>query len=181
MIFRQIGTVSPEGKTGRSSWGSQMETSQESEIKYWLLKSLSMTGAHAPLEDIVGKISATKAGRVYTGTAHSPYQILEHITICLRDMLDYCREEDYELPDWPSDFWVENPEHLSQQEWLACLNRFQETRREFMGLVGAEESSLFDRAPAGKPDHILFRQAIIMVDHIAYHLGQLSILASLPE
>src|ERR1700761_6710728 len=77
------------------------------------LKSLLDGGqAHATFDKAVKNMPAKLRGVVPEGLPYSAWQLLEHIRIAQRDILDFSRNDkgDYRELKWPDEYWPKQPE-----------------------------------------------------------------------
>lgn len=135
--------------------------------------------AYEPFESIVGEFLASQRGVVPPGAEHSAWEIVEHMRITQRDILDFSRSEKggYVEMQWPQDYWpgsVVPPDHA----WEASVASFLTDRSALEGLVQDDAGDLFRPLPAGDGQTLL-REALLAADHASYHLGQLVILRRL--
>ncbi len=149
----------------------------ENALKAQLLSSLRGKGAHAPHAAILTRIPARRASELLPGFAHSAYQLLEHMRFCIEDIVDYIKNPAYRAPDFPAAYWVENPASVSEEKWEKALAAYFRALNEMISLVESDEQRLDARVPTGPPEHTLFREALIVVDHNSYHCGQLAVIA----
>lgn len=104
------------------------------------------------------------------GFEHSLWQLLWHLHAAQRDVLHFVRDPDYEAAEWPDDYWP-SEKHAGPKEWIETLMAFLVDLDAVVALVEDEHTDLF--AELGHaPGYTLFRQALLVADHNAYHLGQ---------
>ncbi len=134
--------------------------------------------AHGDVETLARRIPANLRGKRPRGAAHSAWELLEHIRLAQRDILDYVLDPGYESPPWPEGYWPESPAPPSARAWSTSLNAIKEDRDQLIKLVADKKRDLF--APIGpNGEHDLFREVLISADHAGYHLGQLALLAQM--
>jgi len=133
---------------------------------------LSGKGAHADFDAAVTGLAPKLRGFRPEGAAHSAWEILEHIRIAQRDMLEFSRDPKHESPSWPEGYWPKSPEPPSATAWdhsiAACKRDLEEMRK----LIANPQSDLFTPLAHGEGQTLL-REALQMADHNAYHLGEL--------
>ena len=74
-------------------------------LREHLSRALSWESAHLGLEDAAKGLPPRLRGRRPKGFTHSPWELLEHIRLAQRDLLDFCRDPDYVEGDWPAAYW----------------------------------------------------------------------------
>ena len=136
-----------------------------------LSRALSWGSAHLTLGDAVKGLPARLRGKRPRGFAHSPWELLEHIRLAQRDLLDFCRDPDYEEGDWPADYWPAAPVPPSPRAWKASLEAAAADCRALRDLVKTTPD-LFAEIP-GYPGKTILRSVLLAIDHTSYHVGQL--------
>ncbi len=152
----------------------------EAELRKWLVWDLQRGGAHSTLDDVAGGVRPEARGKRPEGVDHSPWELLEHIRIAQRDILEFCRNPDYEEMAWPEAFWPEEPAPPTEDAWDASVGFCRADRRALADLVEDPETDLAAPIPWGEGQTIL-REALLAADHNAYHVGQMATVARLLE
>ena len=137
-----------------------------------LLELLRGGQAHATLQDVVKGFPVAQAGTRPPGMAHSAWELLEHMRIAQNDILVFSRSADYEPLRWPDDYWPEAPAPRNSRRWHASVRAFQNDLAAFERLLGKRAEELDQPFPWGQGQTLL-REALLMADHNAWHLGQL--------
>jgi hypothetical protein len=121
-------------------------------------------------DNMVASFAPDERGKVPAGAEHSAWQILEHLRIALRDILDFTQNEQgtYHELAWPDDYWPSEAEG----DWEKSLRSYRADVAEMEGLISDESRSLTEPFPWGDGQTLL-REALLAADHAAYHLGQL--------
>ncbi len=146
------------------------------------LKSLLDGGqAHATFDDAVKDMPAKLRGVVPEGLPYSAWQLLEHMRLAQRDILDFSRNHDgsYRELKWPDDYWPKAPEPPTEGAWQKSIDQIRTDRKEFERLVDStDDKNLVKPFPWGKGQNLL-REAFLIADHEAYHIGELVLLRRL--
>src|SRR6185436_1720349 len=80
--------------------------------------SLDWEQAHASLESAIKGLMAEQRGKRPPGFPHSVWELLEHIRITQRDLLDFVQNPAYEEKlEWPKDYWPPNAGPASEKAW----------------------------------------------------------------
>lgn len=142
-------------------------------LKKHLVAALRGGLAYDTFDNIVGEFEPAHRGIVPDGAERSAWQILEHMRLCLRDILDYSQNDDgrYREMDWPEEYWPKNAEP-QEGAWEKTVGQYVIDMRELELLVMDPERDLFTPFPWAK-EHTLLREVLIATDHQAHHLGQL--------
>ncbi len=149
-------------------------------IREYLKRTLSWEDAHLNFENAVKDLPKEYRGKKPDGFPYSIWQLVEHIRISQWDILDFTRNPDYKELAWPGDYWPENEAPASDDEWKRSLRDIRKDRDEFKKLLDDPEFDLFKRFEHGT-GQTLFRQAILIADHAAYHVGQIVLLQKIFE
>jgi uncharacterized damage-inducible protein DinB len=137
-----------------------------------LIRLLRSGEAHVTLQSALGGVTPAQAGSKPAGFVHSAWEQLEHMRIAQRDILDFSRSADYQALNWPEDYWPPSAAPADEQAWNDALQAFERDLDEFTGLVRDSKRNLFEPFPWGEGQTLL-REALLVADHNAYHLGQI--------
>ena len=129
---------------------------------------------HAVLSDWPPKLRGTKPA----GCPHTAWQLLEHVRICQWDILEFSRDPYHVSPDFPSGYWPQEEVPPSEADWDRSVARLQSDSGAMKRLLADPAVDLFARIPHGQGQTIL-REALLVADHNAYHVGQLLLLRQL--
>jgi hypothetical protein len=110
-------------------------------------------------------------------TPYTFWHLVEHVRYCQRDMLDYLRLADYRAGVFPDDYWPSPDVVASEQQWVDSVAAFTTDLDEVEGFVRDAGTDLWRAAPqAWEPAHTPLRTVMVMIDHNAYHGGEVGIL-----
>jgi uncharacterized damage-inducible protein DinB len=132
---------------------------------------LDWEDAHVGFDAAVADVPSHMRGTVPPGLSHSLWQLVEHIRITQYDILDFCRNPDYEEMTWPDDYWPRAPAPPSEAAWEDSLSRVRADRAALQQLAGDRSIDLGSRIPHGSGQTYL-RELLLVADHAAYHVGQ---------
>jgi uncharacterized damage-inducible protein DinB len=142
-------------------------------IRDHLARALAWEEAHATFDTAVDGVPADKRGARPAGFEHSPWQLVEHIRIAQDDILDFCVKAKYEhTMKWPDDYWPAKPEPPDASAWDESLAAYARGR-EALQRVARETPDLTAAVPTGKGSQTYLRSILLIIDHSAYHVGQL--------
>jgi uncharacterized damage-inducible protein DinB len=143
-------------------------------LRAQLLRVLDWEEAHVGFDKAVDRIPADRRGANAPGFEHSPWQLLEHMRLAQKDLLDFCVNPQYvHALKWPDDYWPENPAPPRAAAWAASIADFKADREKLKQLVRKTRVDLFATVPTGKGQQTYLRAILLVIDHNAYHLGQL--------
>lgn len=105
------------------------------------------------------------------------WQLLEHVRFCQIDMLDYLRNPSYRAVVFPDDYWPGGSTTASEQQWSASVHAFTADLDAVEDFLRQDSVDLWAAAAhAWEPLHTPLRTVMVMIDHNAYHGGELAIL-----
>jgi uncharacterized damage-inducible protein DinB len=81
-------------------------------------------------------------------------------------------------PKWPEAYWPETAAPPDEKAWDKSVRAFEKDLKAMCALVSDEKTDLFAKIPHGDGQTIL-REALLIADHSAYHLGQMVLLRRL--
>src|ERR1035437_6488731 len=93
--------------------------SESEELRTQLVALLDGGQGHVTFADAVADFPAKLRGVVPAGAAHSAWQVLEHIRIAQRDILDFSAPPTggYQAMEWPEAYWPKVAEPGSAEAW----------------------------------------------------------------
>src|SRR3979490_1646915 len=146
--------------------------SHDRALRKHLLELLSGGQAHAKFADVVRDIPANLRSTKPAGFTHSAWMLLEHMRITQGDILEFSHNPRYEAPEWPKEYWPKTEAAPSAAAWEKSIQQFRTDLKSMQNLVANPKTDLYARIPWGDGQTIL-REALLVADHTAYHLGQL--------
>lgn len=144
----------------------------EPALRSHLKALLSARQAHCTFEDAVAHVPPTRRGERPDKMPYSMWELVEHIRLGQRDILEYCRSPDYEAPDWPSDYWPDDATPPTDDAWSESISAVKRDRQAMVDIVMDDTIDLYDTVPSSD-EHTYLREAILVADHNAYHIGQI--------
>jgi uncharacterized damage-inducible protein DinB len=142
-------------------------------LREHLARILDWEEAHVGFDRAVDGIPADARGAVPPGFQHSSWQLLEHLRIAQADLLDFAVNPHYvHTRTWPDDYWPADPAPPDEAAWDAAVRAFRDDRKALKA-VAERAPDLFASVPTGRPQQTVLRAILLVVDHNAYHLGQL--------
>ncbi|MBS1799232.1 MAG: DinB family protein [Acidobacteria bacterium] len=150
------------------------------EIRRQLLALLRGGQAHITFDDAVKDFPPEKRGLVPDGLPYSAWQILEHIRITQRDILDFSAPPTggYQPMEWPAGYWPELAEPPSSRAWDVAIAAIRKDLETFEALIARPDADLYKPFRWGEGQNLL-REALLVADHTSYHLGELVVLRRL--
>jgi hypothetical protein len=137
-----------------------------------LLELLRSRSAHLDFEKAIGGLPPELRGARAPGLPHTVWQLLEHLRIAQWDILEFSRNPDHVSPHWPEGYWPETATPPDAAAWEHSVESFRRDLKAMQDLVADPKTDLYAKIPWGDGQTIL-REAILVADHNAYHLGQI--------
>jgi hypothetical protein len=141
-------------------------------LREQLVNLMTKANAHATFDDAVKNLPVELRGKVPRGAEHSPWQLLEHLRIAQWDILEFSRDAKHQSPKWPDEYWPKKPAPPDEKAWDKSVRGFKRDLKAMCALVTDEKTDLYAKIPHGDGQTIL-REALLIADHNAYHVGQL--------
>lgn len=147
---------------------------ESKELTKQLIALLKGGNAHAGLDEVVKDFPAAKRGVKPEGLPYSGWQLLEHIRIAQHDILHFSTNHDgkYQSPKWPESYWPKSAEPPSEKAWNDSVHQIKADAKTFEDLIKDPKNDLFKPFPWGEGQNLL-REALLVADHNAYHLGEI--------
>jgi hypothetical protein len=137
------------------------------------LSSLLRGGhAHTTFDDAVKGVPIAEAGERPEGSPHSCWELLEHIRIAQHDILKFSEGPKWKSPKWPEGYWPKSPRPASAAAWRESVGGVRADLKAFEKLLQKRAGELDTPFPWGDGQTLL-REALLIADHNAYHIGQL--------
>ena len=129
-------------------------------------------GAHLDFDKAVAGLPPEKRGVRAAHTPHTAWRLVEHLRIAQWDILEFSRNPKHVSPEWPAGYWPEGDAPPDDKAWDRSVAAFKADLAAVRALVNDPKTDLFAKIPHGDGQTIL-REALLVADHNAYHLGQL--------
>ena len=128
--------------------------------------------AHATFDQAVKDFPPDKMGVRPAGSPHSAWELLEHMRIAQNDIVLFSQSADHVSPEFPDGYWPKSPGPKDPSAWKESVRALQQDLADFEKLLRDPGRDLYTRFPWGDGQTLL-REALLIADHNAYHLGQL--------
>ena len=149
-------------------------------LREHLLYLLDGGGAHVDFDSVVADFPVEAANQKIDGLPYTAWAVVEHIRIAQRDILEFSRDAEHVSPKWPEGYWPAGDESVDAKGWSRSVEAFRSDLKEMKDLVADPSVDLFAQIPHGTGQTIL-REALLVADHNAYHLGVLVTMKRLLE
>jgi uncharacterized damage-inducible protein DinB len=149
----------------------------EAVLRDQLVAQLQGGQAYTSVADIVYGFPMEQAGARVDGIRHTAWELLEHLRIAQWDILEFTLDPEHVTPPWPDKHWPPSAEPESDDAWRTSIETFLADLDRTRDLARDPKTPLFEKIPHGSGQTYL-REILLVADHNAYHLGQLSMLRS---
>ena len=147
-------------------------------VRDQLSSLLAWEDAHVGFDKAIAVMPEDLRGRQPAGLPYSAWQLLEHLRRAQRDILEFCRNPNYQELSWPDDYWPSSPAPPSAAAWDDSIRQFREDRAALVRLAVDTNIDLSAKIPHGKGQTYI-RELVLAADHAAYHIGQLVVVRRL--
>ena len=137
----------------------------------WLLEG---GNAHLSFDDAIEAIPEPLRGVRPHNVPHTLWRLLEHMRICQWDILEFSRNPLHVSPEFPQGYWPPDDAPTHPAAWERCIEDFRSDLQAMIDLIQDPERDLTAPFPHGDGQTLL-REALLLADHNAYHLGQIVI------
>ena len=153
---------------------------EQAPLRKQLIDLLHGGQAHATFDEAVEGFPAGLRGTVPPNLPYSAWQLLEHLRISQRDILNFSAPPTggYHPMRWPQDYWPQSPEPPTDEAWDRSIQVIHADLKTFIALIENPQSDLYKPFRWGDGQNLL-REALLIADHNAYHLGELIVLRRL--
>lgn len=135
--------------------------------------ALDWEQAHASLDSSLKDLPPELRGERVPGFPHSVWELVEHIRITQKDLLDFCVDADYEENlKWPDDYWSKSQAPSSDKEWTDAIAAIHADADALAKFTTTTSTDLTSKIPHGTGQTYL-RTVLVAVDHRSYHVGQI--------
>lgn len=152
------------------------QNKEDDSIRKHVLYLLRGGGAHMSFDDFINSFPADLCNREIEGLPYTPWQILEHMRLAQWDILEFSRDPDHVSPEFPKGYWPKPDDTGNPALWQKTVDDFRKDLQQMEALVEDSSTDLHAKIPHGDGQTIL-REALLIADHNAYHLGALAVMA----
>ena len=148
-----------------------MKTNPDKALRQHLLYLLKEGGAHAMFEGATKDFPAKLRGKKVPNFPHTAWMLLEHMRIAQWDILEFSRNPNHESPKWPDGYWPKTDTPPTASAWAKSIASFRKDLKEMEALITNPKTDFYAPLPWGDGQTVL-REAMLVADHNAYHVGQ---------
>jgi hypothetical protein len=145
-------------------------------LRQHVLNLLRMRGAHLTFDDAVADFPEAHINTFPPNVPYTFWHLLEHLRIAQWDIVEYVRNPQHVSPQWPVGYWHPREAKANLEAWNRSIEQFRQDLKAMQEIVSNAETDLLAPIPHGYDGHTVLREALILADHNAYHVGELAIL-----
>lgn len=146
---------------------------EQKELRAHLSELLEGKSAHVDLETVLNGFPLDGINTRIKNAPHSAWELLEHLRIAQHDIVEFSSNAEHISPKFPDGYW--NKTEATAEDWKKSCERILKDLQTMRDLISDEKTDLFAQIPHGDGQTVL-REALLVADHNAYHLGQIAFL-----
>ena len=144
-------------------------------LREQLVNFLQGGQAHMTFEEAVKDFPLEHINDIFPHGEYSFWQLLEHIRLTQKDLLNFMTDPDYKEPEWPKDYWPGKDAKATPEEWQHTIQEFEQDLQQLIKLVQDPQTDLSAKVPNGT-DQIYLREFMLVIDHNSYQIGEFAIM-----
>src|SRR5437016_14592783 len=110
--------------------------------------------------DAIEGFPEAKRGAFVEGLRHTGWQLMEHVRIAQRDILEFSRNAKHVSPGFPEGYWPKTPVPSDDPAWEESVPAFRYDLQETIKLNTKPKTDLYAAIPHGGGQTIL-REALL--------------------
>jgi len=147
-------------------------------IREHLLELLQGKSAHIDLETVLREFPVTEINTRLENAPHTAWELVEHLRIAQWDIVEFSYNANHVSPEFPEGYWRKSD--ASEEDWRKSCEQILRDLQKMRDLVADEKTDLLAKIAHGDGQTV-FREALLVADHNAYHLGQIAFLMRVLE
>ena len=151
---------------------------EDQEIRNQIVKHLEGGQAYTSIDSFLDNIPFEILGERPNGIPYSFYEVFFHITFAQKDILEYTISGTYKTHNWPQDYWPEEKAPADVEAWESLKSEYFEDRKILRDYILDLNNDL-EGPVKNSEEHSLLREIFLVVEHTAYHTGQLLLIQRL--
>jgi hypothetical protein len=148
---------------------------RDQQLRDQLVDLLRGGHAHMPFAEAVADFPEARINTFPANVDYTFWHLIEHLRLTQADILDYLTNTAYQAPQWPQDYWPARDARATRRDWDDSVAAFQRDLDAIVAIIADANTNLLATVPSND-QHTILREALIVADHNAYHIGELGIL-----
>ncbi len=149
-------------------------------LREHLAKLLDGRQAHVGMDSAIDKLSRDDLSRKPEGAPWTLWELFEHIRIAQCDIVEFSKSAEHQSPEYPKGYWPDDDAPQKADAWEQSVASFRHDLATMKAMVLDPEVDLHAKITHGDGQTIL-REAMLVADHNAYHLGQMVLMMKMLE
>ncbi|MDT0293950.1 DinB family protein [Mesonia ostreae] len=145
-------------------------------VRKQLVKHLQGGEAFVPVSKMLQEIPFDLLGERPKDLPYSFYELFYHIMYTQKDILEFCISKNYKTPDWPNEYWPAHKQPRTKEDWEDLQHQYNCNLESLTAFIEDTSNSLTRPVKNGKEGQTLLREALLVIEHTAYHTGQLLVI-----
>jgi hypothetical protein len=175
--YHSLGVDSMKKKSSKSG-DKKIVNAGDHALREHLLYLLSGGGAHVSFDKAIAGLPSGLRGIKPAKLPYSPWKLLEHLRIAQWDIVEFTVNPKHVSPPWPDGYWPQRDAPSGAAAWKKSIQQFHRDLKRMQDLVANSRTDLYAPLAHGEGQTIL-REALLVADHNAYHLGELLVVRRL--
>ena len=150
----------------------------EQHLREHVLELLSGRSAHIDIESAITDFPVVEINTRINNSPHTAWELLEHLRIAQWDIVEFSRDPEHVSPNFPDGYWPKQEGDAGS--WKRSGEQILLDLQTMRDIVADRKNNLLEPFPWGEGQTLL-REALLVADHNAYHLGQLMLLKRMLE
>ncbi|SDX14924.1 DinB family protein [Aequorivita viscosa] len=153
--------------------------SEERNIRERLVKHLDGGEAFMPVTQMLELISFEDINTRPSNLPYSFYELFFHVVFTQKDIVKFSCSDDYTKPKWPEYYWPREKVCKSKEDWKSLKAEYTADRERLKDFLLDGSNNLTEAVKNGKDEQTLLREALLVIEHTAYHTGQMMVVLRL--
>ncbi len=153
--------------------------SEERKIRERLAKHLGGGEAFMPVTKMLELISFEDINTRPSNLPYSFYELFFHVVFTQKDIVKFTCSDDYTEPKWPEYYWPREKVCKSKEDWESLKAEYTTDRERLKNFLLSNSNNLTDSVKNGQEEQTLLREILLVIEHTAYHTGQMMVILRL--
>ena len=153
--------------------------SVDKQLRERLSKHLNGGEAFMTITDMLGKISFEDINKRPVNLPYSFYELFFHTVFTQKDIVKFTCSDDYTEPKWPEYYWPREKQCRTVEDWESLISEYKTDRERLRKFLLDDINKLTEPVKNGEGEQTLLREVLLVIEHSAYHTGQLMIVLRL--
>jgi hypothetical protein len=162
----------PDKRHNKSSTQTRKGLAADASLRKHLVDVLTGGNAHVRTFDALEGIPPAHRGVFVKGLPHTAWQLAEHLRLAQWDIVEFSQGPKHVSPEFPDGYWPRTAAPASDSDWKKTVEAIARDLKRMVRMVANRKLDLHRPFPWGDGQTLL-REALLLADHNAYHVGQI--------